>query len=266
MPLADYSSESFTDNGITHEVFHRGVGPCVLVAPEIPGVTPAVVAFADRLVDLGMSVAIPSMFGTPGKASTRPRAIRVLIRACISREFHALALGDTAPATMWLRSLARSLHDKHGGPGIGFVGMCFTGGYGLAMMLEDAVIAPVLSQPSQPLPLGKARSANVGLDADQLRVVTERAEAGCPVLGLRFTGDPAVPAQRFETLRNALGDHFLYEEITSPDDSLDPKVEKLAHSVLTEDLAPDSKPGHPTQVALNRTLDFLGQRLLPAAG
>ncbi|MDC0359614.1 dienelactone hydrolase family protein [Acidimicrobiales bacterium] len=265
MPLADYSSESFTNNGITHEVFHRGSGPCVLVAPEIPGVTPAVVAFADRVVDLGMSVAIPSMFGTPGKPSTRPRAIRVLIRSCISREFHAFALGDTAPATVWLRALARSLHERHGGPGIGFVGMCFTGGYGLAMMREEAVIAPVLSQPSQPLPLGKARSANVGLDAAQLRAVAERAEAGCPVLGLRFTSDPAVPAQRFETLRAALGEHFLYEEITSPDDSLDPRVEKLAHSVLTEDLAPDSKPEHPTQVALNRTLDFLTERLLPAA-
>jgi len=142
--------------------------------------------------------------------------------------------------------------------------MCFTGGYGLAMMREEAVIAPVLSQPSQPLPLGKARSANVGLDAAQLRAVAERAEADCPVLGLRFTGDPAVPAERFETLRAALGDHFLYEEITSPDSSLNPKVEKFAHSVLTEDLAPDSVPEHPTQVALTRTLEFLSQRLLPA--
>ncbi len=265
MPLSDYTSETFSHDGITHEVFHRGSGPCVLVAPEIPGVTPTVVAFADRLVDLGMSVAIPSMFGTPGKPSTRPRAMRVLLRSCISREFHAFALGDTAPATVWLRALARSLHERHGGPGIGFVGMCFTGGYGLAMMLEDAVIAPVLSQPSQPLPLGKARSASVGLDADQLRAVAERAEADCPVLGLRFTSDPAVPASRFATLRGALGENFLSEEITSPDDALHPEIEKLAHSVLTEDLAPDTTPDHPTQVALNRTLTFLGDRLLANA-
>ncbi len=262
MALPDYRIESFTHAGITHEVFHRGSGPAVLVAPEIPGVTPRVVEFADRLVDLGMAVAIPSMFGTPGADSTRPRALGVLARACINREFHAFALDDSSPATDWLRALARELHHIHGGPGIGFVGMCFTGGFGLAMMLEDAVIAPVLSQPSQPLPIGGTRKASVGLDEAQLEAVAARAANGCPVLGLRFTSDPAVPEERFDTLRAALGDNFLYEEIKSPDTSVEPTIEKMAHSVLTEHLAPDDRPDHPTQVALKRTLDFLCERLL----
>jgi dienelactone hydrolase len=262
MPLPDYRRDSFTHAEITHEVFHRGTGPAVLVAPEIPGVTPRVIEFADRLVELGMAVAIPSMYGTPGADSTRPRAARVLARSCISREFHAFALRDSAPATAWLRALARHVHEIHGGPGIGFVGMCFTGGFGLAMMLDDAVIAAVLSQPSQPLPVGAARKASVGLDDAQLAAVAARAADGCPVLGLRFTSDPVVPAARFDTLRAALGDNFLYEEITSPDDSTDPPVEKAAHSVLTEHLAPDDRPDHPTQLALRRTLDFLSERLL----
>lgn len=203
MALPDYRRDSFTHAGVTHEVFHRGSGPAVLVAPEIPGVTPRVVEFADRLVDLGMAVAIPSMFGIPGAESTRPRSLGVLARACVNREFHAFALEDSSPATNWLRALARELHRTHGGPGIGFVGMCFTGGFGLAMMLDDAVIAPVLSQPSQPLPIGGSRKASVGLDETQLAAVAARAADGCPVLGLRFTGDPYVPEERFDPLGGA---------------------------------------------------------------
>ncbi len=261
MALSEYVCQPFSHSGISHDVYYRGSGPCVLVAPEIPGITPTVAAFADRLVDNGFSVAVPSLFGTPGKPGTKGRALAMIARVCISREFRALAMRDESPATDWLRALARDLNASHGGRGIGFVGMCFTGGFGLAMMLDDAVIAPVLSQPSVPFPFGAARKASSGLDADQLRVVTERADAGCPVLGLRFTGDPLSPGERFDTLRDALGDNFLFEEIISPDDTLIPAIPKDAHSVLTEALAPDDVADHPTQVALRRTLDFLTEQL-----
>ena len=260
MPLSDYRIEPFTNEGRTHDVYRRGDGPCVLVAAEVPGITPKVTEFADRLVELGLSVAMPSMFGTPGKDSTMPRALRVILRCCIAREFHCLATRASAPATAWLRALARKLHAEHGGPGIGFVGMCFTGGFGLAMLLDDAVIAPVLSQPSQPFPLGSARKANPGLDDEQLKAVAERAADGCSVLGLRFTGDPIVPAERFATLREALGDNFVGVEITSPDADLD--IPKDAHSVLTEHL--QDIPGHPTRAALDQVLEFLNDRLTRA--
>ncbi|MEL0141413.1 MAG: dienelactone hydrolase, partial [Acidimicrobiaceae bacterium] len=69
MPLADYRVEPFRADEITHDVYHRGAGPCVLIAPEIPGITPNVAGFADRLVDRGFSVAIASLFGTPGRPS-----------------------------------------------------------------------------------------------------------------------------------------------------------------------------------------------------
>ena len=258
MALNDYRIEPFTHEGITHDVHHRGDGPCVLVAAEVPGITPKVTEFADRLVDLGMSVAMPSMFGTAGAESSYPRAMGVIAKACVSKEFHCLAKRDSAPATAWLRALARKLHADHGGPGIGFVGMCFTGGFGLAMMLDDAVIAPVLSQPSQPFPIGAERKASVGLDDDELRIVAERAENGCPVLGLRFTSDPAVPAERFETLRRVLGENFVGVEITSPDKER--HIPKNAHSVLTEHLI--DEPGHPTREALDQVLEFLSGRLL----
>ncbi len=260
MSLTDYRIESFAHDGISHDVYHRGQGPCVLVAAEIPGITPTVVAFADRLVDRGLSVALPSMFGTPGAPATRPRQVTTLLGACVSSEFHCMALRDSSPATEWLRALARQLHETHGGPGVGFVGMCLTGGFGLAMMLDDTVVAPVLSQPALPFPVGPGRKASVGLSDEELARVAVRAAAGCPVLGLRFTGDPAVPDERFATLRAALGDNFIGVEITSPDPANN--IGRIAHSVLTEDL--QDEPGHPTHDALNQVVSFLVDRLAAA--
>ena len=258
MALDDYRIEPFSHEGYTHDVYHRGEGRCVLVAPEIPGITPEVAGFADRLVEAGFSVAIASLFGTPGRAASNGYVLGTILKACVSREFHVLATNDSSPATNWLRALARELRLRHGGPGIGFVGMCFTGGFGLAMTLDDAVIAPVLSQPSLPFGFGAARKASTGLSDDELAAV---ADSGCPVLGLRFTGDPFVPGERFATLKAALGENFLFEEIPSPSDTPGAETTKDAHSVLTTHLASDHCPEHPTQVALAATLAFLRERL-----
>ena len=142
-------------------------------------------------------------------------AVGTILKACVSREFHVLATRDSSPATDWLRALARELHARHGGPGIGFVGMCLTGGFGLAMLLDDAVIAPVLSQPSLPF---RHRWPPQGLDRAERRRTRSGRGGGCPVLGLRFTGDGLVPGERFATLKHVLGDNFLHEEILSPSD------------------------------------------------
>ncbi len=255
MGLEVATTEPFTHEGRTHAVHRWGDGPPVIVVAEMPGITPRVAGFADRLVSAGLSVTLPSMFGTDGAASSPGRAVRVMLGACISREFHCLALGDTSPATAWLRALARH-EGQRTGRGVGFVGMCFTGGFGLAMLLDDAVVAPVLSQPSLPLAVSRRRRASVGLDDAQLAAVAERARS-CGVLGLRFTGDRFVPAERFETLRRALGDDFHAVEITSPDPDLG--IPRDAHSVLTEHLV--DEPGHPTREALDTTVEFLVSRL-----
>lgn len=257
MALEDFRVETFTHGGITHDVHRRGDGPCVLVAAEIPGITPEVIRFSEELLAAGLSVAMPSMFGVPGKEPTTAHALTTITKACVSREFHSMATRDDQPATEWLRALARKLHAEHGGPGIGFVGMCFTGGFGLAMMLDDAVVAPVLSQPSLPFGIGRKRRASVGLDDQQLAAVAERAADGCAVLGLRFTGDPLVPADRFETLRNTLGENFIGIEIESPDEQHG--IGRAAHSVLTEERS--DTPGHPTKEAFDRVMAFLTDRL-----
>lgn len=255
--MRDFQVEQFSHAGVTHDVYTAGEGPCVLIASEIPGITPEVIRFAQDLMAAGFSVALPSLFGVPGKEPSAGRIAWTVARACISSEFHAMAMRDTSKATEWLRALARKLHAARGGPGIGFVGMCFTGGFGLAMLLDDAVIAPVLSQPSLPFPIGAKRKASTGLDEKQLTVVAQRAAEGCAVLGLRFTGDPMVPAERFATLHEALGENFIGIEIQSPDP--DNGISKKAHSVLTEERS--DSPGHPTKESFDRVVAFLAERL-----
>ena len=122
-----------------------------------------------------------------------------LRQACVNREFNKMRLRQTSPIADWLRSLARDLHAELGGPGVGALGMCFTGGFALAMMVDDSVAAPVLAQPSLPFPVGKARAADLNLSPADLSKVKERAAAGCQVLGLRYSGDLAT-GTRFDTL------------------------------------------------------------------
>ena len=79
------------------------------------------------------------------------------------------------------------------------------------------------------------------------------------MLGLRFTEDMAVPADRFETLRRELGDGFIGVEIDSSEGN--PwGISKRAHSVLTEHFV--DEPGHPTREALDQVLEFFRTRLV----
>src|SRR5438067_4821552 len=215
--LEGFARTPFMFDGKTRDVFRAGNGPAVVVIAEMPGITPKVVEFARRVESLGCTVALPHLFGTPGRdplANGVPRAVPALLSsmvpACISHDFHVLATGKTSPVIEWLRALARSLHDECGGPGVGVVGMCFTGGFALAMMADARVLAAVLSQPSLPFAIGAKRRRDLGLSAGDLAKVKAKCAAeDITVLGLRFTGDRNVPAERFARLREELGDHFV---------------------------------------------------------
>jgi dienelactone hydrolase len=138
--------------------------------------------------------------------------------------------------------------------------MCLTGGFALAMMVDDVVLAPVLSQPSLPFPLGSARKRDLGLsDADLSRVKQRCEDEDICVLGLRFTGDQAAPADRFRRLKAELGDRFVAVEIDSSPGNPD-GYRKAAHSVLTEDLK--DEPGTATRDALDQVLTLFRERLL----
>jgi hypothetical protein len=111
------------------------------------------------------------------------------------------------------------------------------------MMVDDIMVAPVLSQPSLPFSIGKKRGADLNLSPDDAAVVAQRAAQGCQVLGLRFDKDNLV-GERFTTLRELLGDAFIAIEL--------PSATKRDHSVLTEQR---------DEASVQKVLDFLKQKL-----
>jgi len=260
-PYPDLERTEVTYDGATHPVFRGGTGPAVIVIHEIPGLYPGVVAFGRRLIAAGMTVYFPSLFGTPGREFSGGYVFGSIARACVSREFATWATHKTSPIVSWLRALARDAHAACGGPGVGAVGMCLTGGFALGMMVDAPVVAPVLSQPSVPFPISGGHRREVGLSDADLVQVKARCAAGAQVMGLRFTGDRTSPGDRFARLREELGDRFIGIEIdSSPGNPAG--VSTDSHSVLTRHLV--DQPGHPTRLALDRVIDFFRAQLAVA--
>lgn len=234
----------FSSANLTYPTYRRGSGPGIVIIHEIPGITPLVTDFANQVVDRGFTVVMPSLTGTPGKSPSVIYASVELTKVCIAKEFTTFALNQTSPVVSWLRALARDLHSQIGGAGVGALGMCFSGGFVLGMMVDDIMLAPVVSQPSLPFPVSKKRGANLDLSPDDAAVVAQRAADGCQVLGLRYSGDKFT-GDRFSTLRELLGDSFLAAEL--------PSAKRFDHSVLTE---------HRDDESVVRVLDFFQEKLL----
>ncbi|MBX7079540.1 MAG: dienelactone hydrolase family protein [Nannocystaceae bacterium] len=263
--LEDFACVPTTLLGATKPVWHAGDGPAVIVMAEMPGISPHVARFARWVRDAGFTVFMPSLFGRDGAYPRAAEGAAVLQRACVSAEFRALARGASSPITAWLRALARQVHEACGGPGVGAIGMCFTGNFALSMMLEPAVRAPVLCQPS--LPLGDL--AGLHIADDELVCVRERLEReDLTVRAYRFDSDRFCTAARFDAYAAALGPRF--EPTVLPGDAANPEpppffrdVVGCAHSVVTAHLV--DRAGHPTLAARDEILGFLRLRLLPAA-
>lgn len=253
-----YEARDFEALGVTRRVFHRGEGPPVLVMHEMPGITPAVLRFCDRVVERGFRVAVPQLLGTPGRGYDVGHLARGYVHVCVSREIHLLAKHEASPVTEWLRALCRALHDERGEP-VGAVGMCLTGNFALALAVDPWLAAPVLSQPSLPIGITASHRAAPHASREQLACIRARHhEDGVRVLGLRFTGDLLVPSERFATLRRELGDAFEAFEIDSTRGNPH-GLARTAHSVLAFDFVDED--GHPTRDALERVLSFFDERL-----
>ena len=259
--LDEYTSFDFSDGVRTRTVFRRGAGPATIVIHEMPGIHPLVVRFANHVVEAGMTVFLPSLSGVPGRPVTVPYLLGELVKTiCVRREFDAWAGDRSSPIVDWLRALARQVHTECGGRGVGAVGMCFTGGFALAMMTEPAVVAPVLSQPSNPSSLFASRKKAMIDASPEERACAKRRFEGenLSMLGLRFREDGLCPPERFAALKAEFGDRF--EEIEL--DAADAKPSRMAaHSVLTLHL--DDRPGTPTKRAEERTIAFLANALRP---
>ena len=257
--LTGWEVAPFTGGGYTHDVYRKGTGPGVVLIPEIPGIHPGVLGLGNHLVDNGFTVAMPSLFGVPGKAKSTAYIAGSIARACVAREFAAFATNKQRPVSLFLRALARDLNASTPGKGVGVIGQCFTGGFALAAAVDDSVLAPVLSQPSVPLPLGRTRRADTGLsDAEMATVVDRAANDGLCAMGLRFSEDPVVSAERFAALKDRLGDAFEVIEIDSRPGN-EYGFAKSAHSVLTDEVR--EVDGHPAYEARKRVVEFLTTRL-----
>jgi len=265
-PLEDFERRQITLDGAGKTVHVGGAGPAVIVMAEMPGISPHVARFARWVRDAGFTVYMPSLFGRDGAVASAEEGAAVFQRACVSAEFRAMAANQSSPVTQWLRALARFAHGECGGPGVGAIGMCFTGNFALTMMLEPSMLAPVLSQPSLPL----NDPAGVEIAPEQIKAVRERLEReDLTVLAYRFEGDKFCMAQRFAAYREALGDRFIGRVL--PDSAANRDVPPFfrnfvttPHSVVTVHLIDEA--GQPTIAARDEILAFFRQRLSPVSG
>ena len=257
--LSGWARGPFTGAGLTYDCYEKGSGPGVVLIPELPGITPEVLGLAEHLVASGFTVVIPSPFGVPGKKESRPYVMSTFLKLCVSAEFRAFATNAHRPITDYIRAVAANLASRTPAPGVGVIGMCFTGGFALAAAVSDDVLAAVMSQPSVPLPLGRARQLDPGLSAKEMDRVVERANAGevCG-LGLRFTEDPANSRARFDGIKRRLGDAFEYIQLDSSDGNAG-GFQSSAHSVLTGEVRED--PPNPAFWARERVVEFLHKQL-----
>ena len=219
-----------------HPLGRTGSGPGVVVVHEMPGLTTGVIRFGEELVAAGYTVLLPHLFGPVAREFSNLDVARTMPSICVSREFTKLARGVAG----WLRSLARSLHEELGGPGVGALGMCFTGGFALAMMVDDSTVAPVLCQPSAPFVGLPGRAADLNLSPADAEVVRRRAQEGCAVLGIRYASDPLV-GSRFDTLTDLVGEAFIRVEL--------------------EGRGPSTVAEQRSQRAVDAVLAFFGERL-----
>lgn len=260
-PLDDFDHREITLNGATKTVHVAGKGPAVIVMTEMPGISPHVARFSRWVRDAGFTVYMPSLFGRDGAVPDAKEGAAVFQRACVSAEFRAFGANQSSPVTQWLRALAKQAHDECGGPGVGAIGMCFTGNFALSMMLEQSVLAPVLSQPS--LPLDKPDGLDIA--PEELTAVRARLDRDdLTVMGYRFAGDQICRAERFAALSAALGDRFIAR--TLPDSAANPDTPSFfqkhvpyPHSVVTVNLI--DQAGQPTVAARDEILAFFARRL-----
>lgn len=259
----DFTRRRLALDGVCKTVYVSGDGPAVVLLPEMPGISPDLIRLARWIRDSGLTVYLPSLFGLDGAIPMAEAGEKVMRRACVSAEFRAFAGGGTSPVVAWLRLLARQAHEECGGPGVGAVGLCFTGNFALTMTLEPAVIAPVVNHPSLPLddPGGLELSAE---DADAVRERVGRD--GLKVLAYRFDHDRWCTGQRFAAYRALLGDAFDGRVLSGDAANGSPPpffrdVVGTPHSVTTAHLVDEE--GHPTLEARDEIITFLTTRLHP---
>jgi dienelactone hydrolase len=251
--IADFTRRDLHLLGKTKPVLVTGTnGPAIIVMHEIYGFTPTIARFCRWVRDAGFRVYAPILFGKPDASNPEQLSLMRTVSLCISREFAILSANKSSPVTDWLRALAHLAHQECGGPGVGAIGMCITGGFALSMALDPVVLAPVLAQPGVPA----LSSAALDIAPRDLQKVVARTQEGLKLRGYRFAGDELCKAPRFATLRSTFGEAFTGTEL--PDGAGNPAGMKgrgkPPHSVFTGDLI--DAAGQPTRAAVDEVITF----------
>jgi dienelactone hydrolase len=260
--IADFTRRDVTLAAKTKPVLLLGEGPAVIVMHEVFGFTPTLARFCRWIAAAGFRVYAPILFGTPDAHNPEKIELSRIASLCISREFTMLASNRSSPVTDWLRELAHLAHTECGGPGVGVIGLCLTGGFALSMAIDPVILAPVLGEPSLPALSHAALDISA---TDLARVKTRTQTDGLTIRGYRFQGDTLSRPERFTTLRTQLGTAFTGTEL--PDACSNPggmrSKGKPPHSVFTIDLI--DAPGEPTREAVNEVIAFFREKLTAAA-
>ncbi len=256
--IGDFTRRDFTFGGKTKPVLTTGdSGPAVIVLHEIFGFTPSLARFCRWVRDAGMRVYAPILLGTPDAANQSTISPWRIAGLCVSHEFTLFRNNRSSPIVDWLKPLAHQAHGECGGPGVGVIGMCLTGGFALSMAVDPVVVAPVLSQPSMPV----RDPAALDISPADLAVVKARTADGLCIRGYRFDGDTLSRPERFATLRREFGPAFTGVEL--PDASGNPagfrSQGKPPHSVVTGDLVDTA--GEPTRAAADEIIAFFKSAL-----
>ncbi|MCG8668834.1 MAG: dienelactone hydrolase family protein [Pseudomonadales bacterium] len=263
MELPGFTSFDFGAKGYRHKVYKKGddSGPGILLIQELPGIQPETIRFAERLHNDGYTVYLPHLFGAVNVEGGQP--LQNLAKVCVSFEFRLLATKRKSPVTNWLRALAAKMQTATGGP-VAAIGLCFTGSFALALMVDDTIAAPVLCEPGHVDGMfTKKQRASSGVTDEEMAAAVARSEKDdVPVMGFRFTHDVMCPKARFDYLSDLFGERFRRFEI---DSSLfnEHKIPIAAHSVFTVHYV--DEPDHPTRKAYEALLEFLEERLVTSA-
>jgi hypothetical protein len=234
---------------MAHDVFrHERTGPSVVVIHEAFGLTPSTLGIAERVRARGMTPILPLLAGEP--LPGRLMGYRNFARICIRREFGALARNEATPIVDWLSALADDEYAASGGRPVGVIGMCFSGGYALAMALKPSVRAAVSSQPAFPAAI-PGRRRNLGVNPDDLDDLRTQTGDGKCVRTLRYRLDLLSPGVRCDELVTQLPQTDAVEI---------PTWNPFDHSVLSDGL--EAAAGSKLASELAKTIDFLHERLV----
>ena len=248
-PITEYEKSSFSaptagGKDITHDIYRRGSGRPVVLIQELPGIGQETLHLADQLVNAGLEVVMPHLFGPLGKISLAGNLLRVF---CMRREFHLFQANRSSPIVDWLKALCRQVRADRGVAGVGVIGMCLTGNFAISLMADDSVLAAVASQPA--MPLGKAGALHMS-EADILSV-RAGIDACAPMKAFRFERDPMCNATKFAAIDERLNEGGDRVELNV--------LPGKGHSVLTLDFVDEA--GHPTREALDGILHYFQEQL-----